>query len=211
MSYEAGRCRAVGMFCEARGVSSTKRLTPKRQVASACEQLGESEVVRWASGLAEGSIPYDDPDWPSLTLLVGAGAVWALSREDLEASGPYWPRVWGMRALLYAWRSVAAPAVLAGLRDDAWRVREMAAKVVRLRELGEAADPLIALLTDPVPRVRLAAVQALERVGEGEHAAAVARAADDEDAKVRQAIERALAVLADRLDRPIDDLIADWD
>ena len=64
----------------------------------------------------------------------------------------YWARVWAARALRYVWAESAAPAVVAALGDEHWRVREMAAKVVGDRELGEAAERLVGLLDDGTPR-----------------------------------------------------------
>jgi HEAT repeat protein len=62
---------------------------------------------------------------------------------------------------LYAWDDNAADAVIAALADEAWRVREMAAKVVARRRLGDALTVVAALQQDPVPRVRAAAARAL--------------------------------------------------
>jgi hypothetical protein len=54
----------------------------------------------------------------------------------------YWFRVWAARGLLYVWIPTAEPAVLAGLHDPAWRVREMCAKVARRRALGAPSRSL---------------------------------------------------------------------
>ena len=113
----------------------------------------------------------------------------------------YWPRVWAARALLYAWTPQAAPAVVTALGDESWRVREMALKVVRLREIGEAADVAADLAGDEVERVRKAAVRALAVIGEAEHAEAVRDLVGDPFAG-RDA-ELALKQLRDRLDRPV--------
>ena len=83
----------------------------------------------------------------------------------------YWARVWAARALRYVWAESAAPAVVGALGDEHWRVRELAAKVVGDRELGEAAEHLVALLGDDTPRVA-SPPWALGR-GEGEHGAAI--------------------------------------
>ena len=80
----------------------------------------------------------------------------------------------------------------------------MAAKVVRQWELGDAAEALIPLVSDDVPRVRLAAVRALARVGEAEHAEPVRAAAHDPDRSVAAAAEQSLTQLARRLDRNLD-------
>jgi HEAT repeat protein len=66
-----------------------------------------------------------------------------------------------MRALLCIWEDSAGTAVLAGLADEAWRVREMAAKVIARRQLGEALAGVAELRGDPVVRVRTAAARAL--------------------------------------------------
>jgi HEAT repeats len=83
------------------------------------------------------------------------------ARSVLDGGQRYWLRVWAMRALLYAWHDSARPAVLSGLTDQAWRVREMAAKVIVRRRLGEALTEVADLRDDPVPRVRAAAARAV--------------------------------------------------
>jgi hypothetical protein len=180
------------------------RPTPAQQVADAVSRLGAATVVDWATGLLTGAEAYDAPDRPPLTVLVGPGAEWLLSRPRERVGGQeYWARTWGARTLLYVWEPAAAPAVVSGLRDPHWRPREMSAKVARARELGEAGDALARLTGDDVRRVRLAAVRALAVVGEGEHAAALHEALDDPEPDVRRAAARALEDLASRLDRPV--------
>lgn len=180
---------------------------PRAVVAAASATHGSAAVIAWAAGLLDGSIAYDDPAYPRLTELAGRAAEWVLAHEDIvDAHVDYWPRVWGARVLLYAWSPMAAPAVAGGLGDSAWRVREMCAKVVRARELGETADRLVVLVDDPVPRVRVAAIRALARVAEREHLGAVLRACDDPERSVRAAAARALDDVAARLDRSIEDL-----
>jgi hypothetical protein len=78
----------------------------------------------------------------------------------------YWPRVWAARALLYAWDGEAAGAVIAATRDDAWRVREMAAKVIVHQHIGDALQAVASLRTDPVPRVRDAGERAVRVLAE---------------------------------------------
>jgi HEAT repeat protein len=73
----------------------------------------------------------------------------------------YWLRVWGARGLLWAYDDTAEAALLAALSDDAWRVREMAAKVVARHLVGEAMPALAQLVHDPVARVRDAATRAV--------------------------------------------------
>ncbi|HZQ49329.1 MAG TPA: HEAT repeat domain-containing protein [Candidatus Dormibacteraeota bacterium] len=78
----------------------------------------------------------------------------------------YFPRVWAARALLYAWEPEAEPRVIAALADPSWRVREMAAKVARLRGIAAAQAALERLVSDPVLRVRVAAERALDALVE---------------------------------------------
>ena len=54
-----------------------------------------------------------------------------------------------------------APAIIAALEDEHWRVREMAAKVVARHLLGDAFDAVSGMSGDPVPRVVEAAARAV--------------------------------------------------
>ena len=55
----------------------------------------------------------------------------------------------------------ATEAIIGALADDAWRVREMAAKVVARHRVGAALDAVAPLRDDPIPRVRAAAHRAV--------------------------------------------------
>ncbi len=72
----------------------------------------------------------------------------------LDGGQQYWLRVWAARALLYAWDDMARGAVLGALADEAWRVREIAAKVVARRLLGEALAAVAELRQDEPDRAR---------------------------------------------------------
>jgi HEAT repeats len=177
---------------------------PAVLVAEACREYGTEVIARWCADLLTGRVAYDDPGRPPLVWLAGRAAAAELRRGDLVERGvDYWPRVWAARGLRYAWVPDATPAVVRALADPAWRVREMAAKVVRQRDLGEAADALSALATDPMPRVRAAALRAAGTVGEVEHADALRAAANDPEPAVRRAAEAALDELRRRLDRDV--------
>ena len=52
----------------------------------------------------------------------------------------YWLRVWAARGLLWAWDDTAIEAVRSGLRDPAWRVREMCAKVIARHAVGDLLE-----------------------------------------------------------------------
>jgi hypothetical protein len=163
--------------------------------------IGPAEVASWCAGLLSGTVRYDDHDYPPLTWLGGAHAASLAQRQAFGLHNQeYWPRVWGARGLLHVWVAEARRAVIGGLSDPAWRVREMAAKIVRAQELADAEAELTALVADPVPRVRAAALLALGRVGESEHAQAVVRLQRDPSPLVRRAAEKALEELARRVD-----------
>jgi hypothetical protein len=174
--------------------------SPAARVEALSALIGPDAVSRWCAGLLAGTIAHDDPDQPPLTWLGGPHAAALVLLPELGAHA-YWPRVWGARGLRYAWAPEAGPAVVDALRDDAWRVREMAARVASRRELGEAQDQLIALLGDEVPRVRVAAARALARVGEAESVAALIPLIDDKDRRVGRVAAAALEELNARLDR----------
>jgi hypothetical protein len=81
-------------------------------------------------------------------------------------SGPpetrdYWARTWGARGLLWIWDEAATGAIIAATHDEAWRVREMAAKVVARHLVGDALPAVAAQRDDPVLRVRVAAERAV--------------------------------------------------
>ncbi len=181
-------------------------LRPEERVRLLTDQIGPAAFARWCADLLTGRVGHDDPDEPSLLWLGGQHAVELLALDDLPASPhAYWPPVWAARGLLHVWDPLATSAIVDALGHHHWRVREMAAKVVRQWELGDAADSLTSLVSDDVPRVRLAAVRALARVGEVEHAEHVRAAAHDPDRSVAAAAERALEEMSRRLDRDLAD------
>jgi HEAT repeat protein len=131
-------------------------LTPRQSVEQECARRGTTQVVAGCVELLAGR----DADTGLIYALGGPAAASVLGphpRRDQR----YWLRVWGARALLYAWHDSARDAVTAALSDEAWRVREMAAKVVAKRKLGEAVEAVAGLQHDPVPRVRAAAARAV--------------------------------------------------
>jgi HEAT repeat protein len=132
--------------------------TPRQGVASVCIRRGAAEVVTGCVELIEGR----EVDGELVFALGGPPARWAVTGGE---SGPdYWLRVWAARGLLYVWDDSAAPAVIDALGDEAWRVREMAAKVVARHRVGDALPVVAALADDPVARVRAAAERAVVRL-----------------------------------------------
>lgn len=185
---------------------------PSVWVAQAERELGTSEVLAWCTDLLAGA----DPLTSSHPLAWIGGTPGAALPGNLTglrgAMFEHWSRVWAARAMRYCWAEGtpaadgAATALLGALTDPHWRVREMAAKVVGLREVGAGADRLAVLLDDGVPRVRAAAATSLGAVGEHEH---MGRLADvtcsDPDRAVRAAATRARTAIADRVDLPSDE------
>lgn len=100
-------------------------------------------------------------------------------------------------------RPTARPAaVLAGLDNEDWQVREVSCRVAGSQGIAESAGPLERLLADPDPRVRSAAAQALGTVGRESAARALNGLLMDPDSVLASAAEDAMVQIADRLDRP---------
>jgi hypothetical protein len=124
--------------------------TPRQSVEDECTRRGVGSVVAGCIALLDG-VPVDDD---LVLALGGSPADWIRTGEP---SGPaYWLRVWAARGLLYAWDDSANAAILKALHDDAWRVREMALRVVARHGLQAASDEVEALRADPSARVRAA-------------------------------------------------------
>ncbi|MCU1515272.1 MAG: repeat protein [Microbacteriaceae bacterium] len=129
--------------------------SPAKRIALAVERFGEKTVAQRAASLLMGANEGEE-----FLLWVGGRH----AQGVIDGAPPlYWPEVWGARALTFVWDDSAASAVHRGLGDQAWRVREMSARVVFLRELAET-DALLPLLEDETARVRSAAARALGEV-----------------------------------------------
>ena len=130
-------------------------MTPRQSIERECRRRGQPAVVRGCRALLRS----ESVDAGLLVALGGPGA------EKFVGSPPrpddYWMRVWGARGLLWEWDESAVPEVRLGLSDNAWRVREMAARVVARHHLGDLIDEVSTLRTDDVPRVRAAAERTL--------------------------------------------------
>jgi HEAT repeat protein len=68
---------------------------------------------------------------------------------------------------LHAWDERATGAIIQAATDDAWRVREMAAKVVARHRVDAALDAMADLQDDERPRVRSAARRAIAALAVG--------------------------------------------
>jgi hypothetical protein len=131
-------------------------MTPKASVEAASRALGQRHVVDSCLTVLRNR----EMDAEFGYVLAGPASVSIMNGMAGGVSG-YWPRTWALRALLYAWDVSAESAVIGCLGDEAWRVREMAAKLVARRRIGDALDDVAALQADPVARVRTAAHRAL--------------------------------------------------
>ena len=142
-------------------IASRWGVTPRQSVEAQCRRRGTKSVVaNCIVILGDG-----EADEETLLALAGPHAEAVLQGREGGLDG-YWPRVWAMRGLLYAWNDTAVPSVIAGAMDEHWRVREMSAKVVARHQVADAVDAMAELLRDSVPRVRSAAERALARLAE---------------------------------------------
>jgi hypothetical protein len=132
------------------GEASHWAKTPRQSVAEICAGRGVAAVVAGWGDLLNGG----PADKDLILALGGPPAHWVRTGEP--SGPPYWLRVWAARGLLYAWDDSAEAAVLTALADDAWRVREMALKVVARHRLHAASQRVGELRNDPSARVRAA-------------------------------------------------------
>ena len=129
--------------------------TPRERIRTEAQRRGERTFTRDCTRLLSGRSV--DPEL--IVVLGGAPARWAVAGGE---PGPdYWLRVWAARGLLWQWNDTATPAIRQALSDDAWRVREMALKVVRRHRVDAALPEVLALRDDSVRRVRIAADKAV--------------------------------------------------
>jgi hypothetical protein len=132
--------------------------TPRESIKQECANRGTDAVVVGCMELLEGH----EVDAELVLALGGPPARWVVTGEP--SGPPFWLRVWALRGLLWAWDDVAFEPVEAALHDEAWRVREMALKVVARHRLEDALTTVGGLQEDPVARVRAAASRALMRL-----------------------------------------------
>ncbi len=131
-------------------------MTPRQSVTAECERRGQDAVVTGCVSLLDGA----GADESLIVALGGPAAEYVLAGWQ-GGPGGYWPRVWAARGLLHAWADAATPAIIRATDDEAWRVREMAAKVIGRHRVGDVLAAVAVLQNDPVPRVRAAASRAV--------------------------------------------------
>jgi hypothetical protein len=127
-------------------------MTPRQSIEMECHRRGTAAVVAGCVALLGGGAADD-----ALVFAIGGPA----AASVLGGGQRYWLRVWGARALLYAWQDRAAAAVIAATADESWRVREMAAKVIARHRVGDGLAAVAGLRHDEVPRVQAAAARAV--------------------------------------------------
>jgi hypothetical protein len=132
--------------------------SPRASIEAECGRRGRAAVVAGCADLLLGN----DVDAELLRALAGAPATPFLAGEP--RADDYWRRVWGARGLLWAWDESATPALRKALGDNAWRVREMALKVVARHLVDDLLDEVVPLRQDAVPRVRAAADRTVARL-----------------------------------------------
>ncbi len=131
---------------------------PRQRIDAERARRGAPAFTKGCADLLYGR--YDSVDDDLVRALGGEHGVSVLNGWNGGKSG-YWPRVWAARGLLHAWDDAATEAIIHATRDDAWRVREMAGKVIAAHRVGEAFGAIEPLRADQVPRVRAAAARAV--------------------------------------------------
>ena len=132
--------------------------TPRLRIDAECTRRGKAELVAGCVELLGGR--HSNVDDGLIVALGGEHGELVLGGQN-GGRGGYWPRVWAARGLLHAWDDAATEAIIAATADEAWRVREMAAKVIARHRVGDALGAVAGLRDDPVPRVRAAAERAV--------------------------------------------------
>jgi HEAT repeat protein len=165
-------------------------LSIEQRIDAAVARYGADEVVSRSIALLGGANAGED-------FLLYVGGRHAVGIVD-GAPPLYWPELWGARALLFAWGGQASTAVEAGLTNQAWRVREMCARVAQQRRLPVAAL-LVDLTRDEVSRVRAAAARALSIVGGAEHRESIVGLLRDPDKETRRAAQESRDAMDARL------------
>jgi HEAT repeat protein len=139
-------------------VSTVQTSTPRQRIAAERARHGTRALTAACIALLQQR-PQDVSD--SLITVLGGEPARGVLDGDAGGKTGYWPRVWAARGLLHAWDPAATSAVIDATRDEAWRVREMAAKVIARHRIGDALDVVAALRADEVERVRAAASRAV--------------------------------------------------
>ena len=131
--------------------------TPKVRIAGACELLGRDAVVARCAALLSGA----DVD-VEFVMMLGGSPARRLLASGVPADQQYWLRVWAVRGFL--WSGPLVTSLREALRDEHWRVREMACKVAARHRVDDVIDEVVALEFDDSPRVAAAATRAVRQI-----------------------------------------------
>ncbi|UYM05128.1 HEAT repeat domain-containing protein [Solicola gregarius] len=137
-------------------MARTWGMTPRQSILAECRLRGPDAVVAGCVAILDRA----EVDADLVRALAGPAAEGVLAGREGGPNG-YWPRVWAVRGLLHVYDAGATPSIVTATEDDAWRVREMAAKVVARHRVADAFDAMVVLRDDRVARVRRAAERAL--------------------------------------------------
>jgi hypothetical protein len=134
--------------------------SPRDSIERECERRGQDKVIAGCMALLQGR----SVDAELIYALGGPPARWVFT--GTEPGPDYWLRVWAARGLLWAWDETALSCILTALEDEAWRVREMALKVVGRHRLADALTTVESMRDDPNSRVASAANRAMIQLTE---------------------------------------------
>jgi HEAT repeat protein len=129
--------------------------SPRESIERECERRGQDKVIAGCIALLRGR----SADAELIYALGGPPARWVFT--GTEPGPDYWLRVWAARGLLWAWDDSALSCIMTALEDEAWRVREMALKVVARHRLQDGLATVGSMRNDPNKRVASAARRAL--------------------------------------------------
>ena len=136
--------------------------TPRLRIEAACQRLGRDALIERCLALLAGG----DESADFLMALGGTPAMHLLA-DGIPKDQAYWLRVWAARGLLWAGVDGDTARLQVGLRDEAWRVREMTCKVVARHCIDDLLEDVVPLELDRNARVRAAAKRAAERIASG--------------------------------------------
>jgi hypothetical protein len=133
-------------------------VTPHDSIQAECRRRGRDGVVDGCVRLLQTGTT------DAALLLALAGPAGQKFLDGGEHADTYWLRVWALRGLLWTWDERATDTVCGALRDEHWRVREMALKVVARHQVDDAFEAALQRRDDEVARVRSAAERAVVRL-----------------------------------------------
>ena len=136
-------------------------LTPRQSIELESARRGRDPVIDGCIAVLQGKADRVDD---TLIVALGGPPAHRILTGESHADADMWKRVWATPGLLWAWDERATPALGSALTDKSWRVRELAVKVVRRHHVGKHLSTVAALQTDPVARVRVVAIDAVERL-----------------------------------------------